>query len=285
MSSNLVKFSYIQIFTFSSLILVGGKAFSETPKDIIVNTSTENSTSIRTDSIIIREGKRVLDSNSSTQKDLSYEVNACETLKGKIKNTLLDENTNNVFLVEIIRAAKNGTIDLNKNGDFTYIPKLTSQENDSFSYSITDKNSIPTIGEVKIKINPRSNVSLGTPSSNNPLVVNNSEMWKSGLEKSQPYAFKFLRDGRMYIIYNSYSGDLITKKATYEIGNTFSKQCPNAINIIFDGKRLQTIFEVSSNNNREKILRIELVGVRFDEDRPTFLTKQVREFNIRRGDE
>lgn len=101
--------------------------------------------------------------------------------------------------------------------------------------------------------------------------------WLAEDTSIQPRGFIFEKNNKLIVVYQSYSG-AFTIEGEYSIREKIGDY--TAIDLIINNRTIETIFQIVDNNQGGKVLSMELMGLKKDEDRPTEITpKRERKFN------
>ncbi len=100
--------------------------------------------------------------------------------------------------------------------------------------------------------------------------------WVTEDKSIQPLGFIFETDNKLIVVYQSSSG-VFTMERKYKIGKKTGSY--TAIDLIMNNRTIETIFQIIDDNQGSKLLRMELLSLSNDENRPTEITpKRERRF-------
>ena len=210
--------------------------------------------------------------------DQEFNVASCSEFQNVVSRDLLQPNEQ--YPKDILKTLRrsdvsHGQLDFKLDGSFRYIPNPGYIGMDEFSYVISDGKNTSRESRIKLTVEQEKSIEPDATPDQDPIILY-SGRWMAK-QDSQPSAFEFKPQGKLIIHYR-YSSGTFTREGEYKIKGG-SSACPRSIDLIMtDGRILKTIFEIQGNG-RNKVLRMELTGLVFGQNRPTLITpKGAKEF-------
>jgi Bacterial Ig domain len=213
----------------------------------------------------------------SKLSDAKFSVNSCRYLEANIFGQPNSRPADKTWEVVVAKEPSHGKINLQQGGNFNYTPNPDYNGIDEFAYKVKKGSETSSEFKVQLSINKEEDSALELAPDKHPLIIRaNGGKWKAKKD-SQPAAFEFQARGKLTIHYKYPSGTF-TREGQFKVKDS-SVDCPRPIDIIMsDGRALKTIYEIKTIGN-DKILRIQLVGLTFNGERPKSITPDgVKEF-------
>ena len=219
-------------------------------------------------------------------KDNDFSVPSCSTsFNGVFVKNLLDEKSSNYkrgWKIVIEKKPSNQDLSIDeKSGSFKLPINSQTPNSDEFAYYLTNDNGDTKTNQAKVVINvPKvSNVDVSAQYPiGHEIYTMGSSKWKNIDNTSQPESLQFDPTGKLTFAYRYPSG-IFFRTGIFKVGE-IQGECPTPIDIeLSTGSSLKTIFTLNKQTRFKKRLRIQFVGQKFGQTRPSTITESaIKEF-------